>query len=68
MRDITSQVRFEDPDGETLPVTRCACGREFTPWNFMIGIYASDPYACPACGRRMVFRNSITVYELEEGE
>ena len=68
MKDITGETRFEDNDGESLPITQCACGKKFAPWIFHVSIYKNDPNVCPACNRRIIFSNRITIWELEEGE
>ena len=65
-KDITTEVAFWDNDGEPLPLTRCACGREFPAWKFILGPYADSAHECPQCGRRMYFRNDIHVFEVGE--
>lgn len=62
-KDITMQVSFGDNDGETLPLYRCVCGKEFKPWNAILGIYREYPFKCD-CGRELFFKNEITVYEV----
>ncbi|GAH10675.1 unnamed protein product [marine sediment metagenome] len=62
--DVTDKVDFQGNDDECLPITKCVCGEKFEPWRFMISIYKDDPYACPACGRRLFFSMGIRVYEV----
>jgi len=64
-KDITDQVKFYDNDGDCLPLLQCICGREFSPWDFNLGIYRDMPSDCD-CGRKLYFRNKITVYEVKE--
>ena len=66
MKDITDKVQFEfgEIDGELLPLTRCVCGEKW----ITLGIDKEVPDICPSCGRRMIFTNKITVFELEEGK
>jgi len=61
-KDITDQVEFGDPDGESLPLTQCACGRKFYPWDFVLTCYPDMAHECN-CGRKLYFRNEVTVYE-----
>lgn len=65
-KDITGQVQFQDNDGESLPLTKCACGREFEAWDFLLSIYPDLAHQCPNCGRRMYFTCKITVYEVSQ--
>jgi DNA-directed RNA polymerase subunit RPC12/RpoP len=65
--DITDKVEFLNPDDESLPLTKCACGVVFTPWDFDISVYEDDLTACPNCGRKMFFESNIRVFELIEG-
>ena len=64
-KDVTAEVAFWGNDGDTLPLTRCACGAEFPAWDFILSVYADLARQCPRCGRRMYFRNDIRVYEVE---
>lgn len=63
-QDVTNQVDFQLNDDELLPMTRCACGAKFAPWNFSIGIEKDYPNECPVCGRRFYFSVQIHVYEV----
>jgi len=66
--DITSEVQFGAPDDGYLPLMKCKCGEEFDYWEFVLSIYPKDPAVCPKCGRRMFFKQMITVYEVVEKE
>ena len=63
--DVTDQVDFHLNDGEALPLTRCVCGKKFPAWDFILGMYEDMPHTCPECGRRLYFKPSIRVYEVE---
>lgn len=65
-KDITSEVSFERNDDESLPLTKCACGAEFTPWDFTLGMERDHPNECD-CGRKLYFTLDIKVFELESG-
>jgi hypothetical protein len=65
LTDITKDVSFGEIDGESLPLTRCACGATFPLWDFVIGIYPDMPTQCPTCGRLLCFAATVTVYEVE---
>jgi len=65
-KDITDEVKFQLNDDECLPLTRCACGVEFLPWDFIIGVYKDMPAECSNCKRRMYFTVSIKVFEVEK--
>lgn len=65
-RDVTHLVTFEFPDDECLPLTLCVCGTKFAAWDFFISIYRDRPYACPECGAKLYFRQSIKIYEVVE--
>lgn len=62
--DVTDRVKCDNNDGELLPLTKCVCGKKFTPWDFVLGIYRDDPNECDRCGRKLYFRNKITVYQV----
>jgi hypothetical protein len=32
-KNVTAKTRFENPDDELLPLTRCVCGVEHQGWN-----------------------------------
>jgi len=61
--DVTAQVEFGSVDGETLPLDRCVCGYRFGHWDEMLSVYRDDPWICPACGRKLYFKQKITVWE-----
>lgn len=63
-KDITASVQFGYSDDEYLPLTKCACGRVFPSWAFVLGVYRDRPQTCPQCGRKLYFSVSITVYEI----
>jgi len=65
-KDITDEVEFDLNDSECLPFTRCACGHEFKPWNFVIGVERDYPKSCPNCHRELYFTISIRVFEKEK--
>ena len=66
MKDVTNDIEFElsNIDGEFLPMTKCICGAEFGYWDFTISIYKDYAKACPKCGRKFIFKNTIKVYEI----
>ncbi len=64
--DVTDQVDFQNPDDELLPITKCVCGHKFNPWVFNISIYEDMPHVCPECGRGLIFKQAIRVYEVQE--
>jgi len=66
--DITSEVQFGAPDDGYLPLMKCKCGEEFDYWEFVLSPYSKDLAVCPRCGRQLFFRQTITVYEVAEGE
>lgn len=63
-KNITEQVEFHPNDDESLPLTKCACGAQFDPWEFIVGIYRDSASECPRCKRHLYFRARITVYEV----
>ena len=66
MKDITNQIVFGDVEGEALPLDRCACGQLFAYWQAVLHSEKLDPFVCDKCGRRMVFSNKITIWELDD--
>lgn len=62
-KDVTTQVDYENPDDECLPLTKCVCGKTWDAWGFIISIYREGARECEQCGRRFYFRNAIKVYE-----
>ena len=66
--DITDKVAFGLNNDECLPLKKCACGKEFDWWEFILGMDSDPGYPkeCPNCGRKMWFSVKIRVYE--EGE
>lgn len=57
--------RFDNPDDELLPLRRCACGREYPPWEMTLSIYSDSPTEMPCCGRRLYFRQDIEIVEVQ---
>jgi DNA-directed RNA polymerase subunit RPC12/RpoP len=68
MKDVTDTVEFGEVDDEMLPLRRCVCGQTFLRWTFVLSIYSDGVAECPNCGRKFVFSNKITIYELEDGD
>jgi hypothetical protein len=64
--DVTNQVDFHNNDDEFLPLTKCACGQKFEPWDFSINIYREDARTCTNCGRKLYFRLDIKVFEVHD--
>ena len=64
-KDITEQVEFETNDDECLPLTKCACGRKFGSWKFVLSIYRDSAIEC-ACGRKLYFSCNIRIYEVTD--
>ena len=67
--DVTKQVRFGWADTESLPITRCICGKEFTEWPETIPYQESDgmeqdTWECPNCARQLIWSQRVTVYEV----
>ena len=67
-RNVTKKVEFQNNDDECLPITKCVCGAQFIPWEFIISIYSDDASSCPECGRKLYFCNEIQVYEVAKIE
>jgi len=65
-KDVTGKVNFSFPDDESLPITKCVCGRTFGLWNFIINMDKESPVECPECGRKLYFESEIRVYEITE--
>lgn len=64
--EITGKVSFGLNDDECLPLKKCACGKEFAHWDFILGVYRDSPHECPDCKRKMYFAVEIKVYEVKE--
>ena len=66
--NITKDVEFSaydgGNDGECLPITKCKCGKKFEGWDFIISIYDDTKDCCPNCGRILIFKNEIKIYEV----
>jgi len=66
VNDITVQVCIGTPDDDSCPIRRCACGAHHPAWTVTVG---GDPDAAepmPCCGRRLVFTQVVTVYQVED--
>jgi len=37
-KDVTPQVSFAAIDDKSLPLTKCVCGEQFVPWEFIMAI------------------------------
>lgn len=63
--DITDKVKFENPDDESLPLTRCVCGKEFQPWGFILGVEKEEGWMhqCPNCKRFLFWELHVKVFE-----
>lgn len=66
IKDITDEVEFGLNDGESLPLTKCVCGKKFDFWNFLLSEGSGYPSECSECGRKMYFEADIKVYEIEK--
>lgn len=66
MKDVTDLVDFGNSEDEYLPMLKCICGQKFGMWEHSISIYKDDAVECPNCGKRLFFRSSIKVYQVEE--
>lgn len=63
--DVTTLVKFQENDGESLPLTQCVCGKKFDAWDFILGVYQDNPTRCKDCGREFFFSVEIRVYQVE---
>jgi len=63
-KDVTELVSFGIDDDECLEIRKCACGAEYTPWDFVISIYRDNAHRCRRCKKGFYFRSKITVYEV----
>jgi len=64
--DVTDQVYFGQSDDESLPLTKCVCGKEHEPWDVILHIERDDISPCDNCGRKLYWRGTIKVYEVVE--
>ena len=62
---IATLARWENPDDELLPLTRCLCGAAYEPWEMTISIYPKNATVMPCCGRRLYFRQRIEVLAVQ---
>lgn len=65
-KNITEHIKFQENDGECLPLITCVCGAEFIAWDFILGIYREDARECPYCKCKMYFVIEIKVYEVKK--
>lgn len=63
--DITNQCKFEENDGDLLPLIQCICGKRYKYWQAILKPYYNDLFKCE-CGRKLMFRNEIKIYEIKE--
>jgi hypothetical protein len=66
LRDVTADVDVGVPQGRSLPLVRCVCGYQFSESEGTIEPMAlhARAVAQPCCGRRFVFVQTITVFEV----
>lgn len=63
-KDVTRQVEFGNIDSESLPLTKCVCGKWFASWGRIISIYPDLAKPCSECGRRLFFSVDVKVFEV----
>lgn len=64
--DITDMVEFGAIDGDILNFNKCACGKEFEDWDFLLSVGEEWAKKCPKCGREMFFSYNTRVFEIRE--
>jgi len=66
VRDVTKQVKVGTAIGRGLSLVHCVCGHDFTMDEGIVEPLAlharAEPQPC--CGRRFVWSQAITVYEV----
>lgn len=62
--DVTDKVKFDLNDDESLPLTKCVCGKEFAAWNFTLNMEEDYPTVCPYCKRKLFFQLHLKVFEI----
>lgn len=67
-KDVTDKVEFGNSDDEFLPLEKCVCGQVFGFWDHSLSIYRDNPTECPKCGRKLYFKNKITVFEVNNAK
>ena len=67
-REVTTSVKYQLPDDEFLPITKCVCGQEFQAWDFTISIYSNMATECPKCKAKLFFSPRIAIYQLVKEE
>jgi len=63
-KDITDLVSYDLPDGDCLPVNKCAYGHAYESWDFILMADRETPTTCKYCGRSMYFKLSICIMEI----
>jgi hypothetical protein len=56
--------KFGPPDDEFLPLLQCTCGAQYQAWEMTLSVDADDPREMPCCGRKLYFRQFITITEV----
>jgi hypothetical protein len=64
--DVTDQVIMGSIEDESLVITKCVCGQEFSPWDFIIHTDRGFLGNCPSCNRSLYFKLTVRVYEMKE--
>lgn len=63
-KDVTNLTKFGLNDDEYLPLLQCVCGAGFDPWDFILSIYEDTSKQCPICHRKLYFKSTIRIYEV----
>lgn len=65
IKEVTSLVEWDFPDGEDLPLLRCICGATWKPWQGpILSIYEEAPTECLNCGRSFFWKMRVEVFEI----
>ena len=64
-KNVTELVEHGLPDNDSMGMRRCVCGAEFIMWGYYITMHRKSARACPECGRKLYFTQTISVYEVE---
>lgn len=62
--NVTELVEVSRVDDEHLPLLKCVCGERFADWHHILSIYPDMAADCPTCGRRFIFKNTISIFEV----
>lgn len=65
-QDVSALCDWLNPDDESLPLTKCVCGKAYQAWDFTLGIYLDEPRTMPCCGRKLFFKHYVRVLEVRE--